>query len=49
MEERNMMAEEQISTKKGARSVDHMYVLKTLIDKCVGKKKKIVCVFPGPQ
>ena len=39
------MCEEQISSKKGAQTVDHMYVLKNLIDLYVKRKQKLYVCF----
>ena len=38
--EQNILSEEQISSRKGARTVDHMFILKSLIDKCKSQKEK---------
>ena len=38
LDKHNIMKKEQIGFKKGARTADHMFILKTLIDKYTNKK-----------
>ena len=43
--DKQIMSEEQISSYKGKMTIDHMYTLKSLIDKYTGKGKKLYTCF----
>jgi hypothetical protein len=45
LKERDLLAHEQISSKKHHRPSDHMFMLKTLIDTCRNKRKSLFMCF----
>ena len=45
IKEHKILSEEQISSTKGAQTVDHMFVLKTIIDTCKKQKQNLFVCF----